>query len=327
MEVGKANPSKTMKLIYTIACLIITTVLHAQNFEGAAIQNEFRLTGDSISFPMTMINAFPFISGEVNGIKGKFMFDTGKQEALEINNNMVPLSSQKELGNGFVASGQKFKVYTNDTIEEIRLTNGLHFQNLKQIESANLDFLQNRITPDCIGYIGFDFFKGYLFKLDYTKRKLTFYKDTPDRESSKDFLNGENVLAILDFEIRDRPNIPMVKVQVNQVKILAMFDTGGNYGLLGIIDEDAEQLTKGKYLVNYGKDGYNNSVFSLSKVKMNADLTTDFMAIDKYEGDFGPVRKALGLTEDNFLLIGHRFFSKYKTVWDYGHKKIYVLEY
>src|SRR5690606_4712843 len=243
-----------MKTIYIIAFLIIFTVLHAQNFEDATIQNQFQLTGDSISFPLTMVNAFPFISGEVNGVKGKFMFDTGKHGALEINNNLVPLSSQKELGDGFVASGQKFKVYTNDTIEEVRLVNYLQFENLQQIESANLDFLQNDITPDCIGYIGFDFFKGYLFKLDYIKRKLTFYKNTPAREFSIDFLNREKVLAILDFEIRNLPNIPMLKVKVNNVEILGLFDTGGNYGLLGITDKDAEKLIKENNLINYGKD-------------------------------------------------------------------------
>ena len=60
---------------------------------------------------------------------------------------------------------------------------------------------------------------------------------------------------------------------------------------------------------------------------MDADLVTDFTAIDKLEGDFSPVRKAIGLTEDNFLLIAHRFFEKFKTVWDYKHKMIYVLKY
>lgn len=315
-----------IKIIYSFAFFIISTVVCAQEQEKSAIQNEFRLTGDSISFPLTMVNAFPFISGEVNGIKGKFMFDTGKQGALEINNNMVPLSSQKQSGDGFVASGQQFKVYTNDNIGEVLLINGLHFQNLKQIESANLDFLQN-ITPDCIGYIGFDFFKGYLFKLDYTKRKLTFYKNTPARESSIDFLNGEKVLAILDFEIRNLPNIPMLKVKINNVEILGLFDTGGNYGLLGITDKDAEKLIKEKKLINYGKDGYYTDLFSLNNVKMNDQLTTDFIAIDTYEGDFSLVRKAIGITEDNFLLIANRFLAKYKTVWDYEHQKIYVLEY
>ncbi|GAA4329317.1 hypothetical protein GCM10023149_33950 [Mucilaginibacter gynuensis] len=191
-----------IKMIYTLASLMISGTLLAQHIDGAKIQDQFGLTGDSISLPISIINTYPFISGEINGVKGKLMFDTGNQNALDINNNIIPLSFQKEVGNGQVASGQKFKKYINDTIEEVKLVNGLRFQNLKRIPSANYDFLQNNITPDCIGYIGHDFFKGYLFKLDYTKRQITFYKNTSERESSKDFLVGEKVLAVLQFETR-----------------------------------------------------------------------------------------------------------------------------
>ena len=97
-----------MKTIYTLAFLIVSTVLYAQNIEKSAIQNEFRLTEDSISFPLTIVNAFPFISGEVNGVKGKFMFDTGHRGALAVNNNLVPFPFQLVDGDGFVASGQIF---------------------------------------------------------------------------------------------------------------------------------------------------------------------------------------------------------------------------
>jgi hypothetical protein len=180
-----------IKTIYTLIILMLSTALCAQDVKVPKIQDHFQLTGDVISFPITIVNAFPFISGEINRVKGKLMFDTGNQNALDVNNNIVPLSSQKEKGEGYVGSGQKFKDYINDNIENVQLVNGLHFKNLKNIHSANYDFLQNNITPDCIGYIGHNFFKGYFFKLDYTKRKLTFYKNTPERESSKDFLVGE----------------------------------------------------------------------------------------------------------------------------------------
>lgn len=316
----------TIRVICTLISFVVPTFCWAQNSEAGKIQNHFGLTGDVISFPLTLVNSFAFISGEINGVKGKFMFDTGHQDALSVNNNIIPLSSQKEKGNGFVASGQKYKGYINDSIQDVKLVNGLHYQDLKQIESANYDFLQNNITPDCIGYIGHDFFKGYLFKLDYTKRNLTFYKNTSARGSSKDFLAGEKVLAILDFEIRKLSN-PMIKVNVNEVEILAIFDTGGSYGLLGITDNAAEKLSKKKNLVNYGKDGFGDSLVSLNNVKMGPQLTTDFVGIYKQEGDFSQVRKALGLTEDNYLIIASRFLAKYKTVWDYGDQKIYVLSY
>nr|WP_315224681.1 hypothetical protein [uncultured Flavobacterium sp.] len=314
------------KTIYTLTFLLISRFLCAQNFEESKIQNQFQLTGDMISFPLTIVNAFPFISGEVNGVKGKFMFDTGHKGAIDINNNMVSLSRQKTDGVGFVASGEKFKNFINDTIKEVRLVNGLHFQNLKQIPSANYDFLQNSITPDCIGYIGYNFFKGYIFKLDYTKRKLTFYKNTTERESSKDFLNGEKVVAVLNFEIRNNPNIPIIKVKVADVEMVGLFDTGGSYGLLDFTDKNTERLVKKKYLRNYGKDGYDDDLFVLNNVELSNQLTTDFIGIHTLE-ETSQFKKAIGVTEENILILAYRFLSKYKTVWDYEHKKIYVLEY
>lgn len=315
-----------MKTIYTLAVLIVSTFVCAQNLKESTIKNEFKLTGDSISFPLTIVDFYPLISGEVNGIKGKFMFDTGHEGALTINSTIFPLTSQKEIGEGSAGSGQKFKQYTNDGIDEVKLINGLHFQNLKKIPSANFDFLQNGITSDYIGFIGYNFFKGYLFKLDYTKRKLTFYKNTSSREASKDFLNGEKVLAILDFEIRNLPNIPMLKVKVNDVEMLGLFDTGGSSETLRITDQDAENLVKKKSLTDYGKDGSDDNLYSLSNVKMKPKLTVNLIGIYK-ESKEDNVRKVLGITEDNTLSFAYRFLAKYKTVWDYEYKKIYVLEY
>src|SRR5690606_15542617 len=90
-----------MKTIYTLAFLIISTSVYAQNLEVTTIRDEFQLTGDSISFPLTIVDYYPFISGEVNGVKGKFMFDTGHQGALSINSTIFSLNSQKEVGEGF----------------------------------------------------------------------------------------------------------------------------------------------------------------------------------------------------------------------------------
>ncbi|MBE9586232.1 hypothetical protein IM792_17390 [Mucilaginibacter sp. JRF] len=314
-----------IKAIYTLLSILISNVLYAQTIKETPVLNQFQLTGDIVSFPLVIVNAFPFISGEINGVKGKLMFDTGNRNALEINNNIVPLLGQTDAGRGQVGSGQNFKMYNNDTIKDVKLVNGLHFQKLRKIPSANLDFLQNNITPDCIGYIGHDFFKGYLLKLDYTKRKLTFYKNSPQRESLKDFLAGEKVVAILNFEIRNLPNHPIIKVKANGIDILASFDTGA-YGGIELTSKDSQKLKEKKYFIDYGKDGYDEELFILNNVKINDQLTTNFVGIYKH-GDISHVRKALGITEGNYLTIAYRFLASYKTVWDYENKKIYVLAY
>ena len=157
---------------------------------------------------------------------------------------------------------------------------------------------------------------------------LTFYKNTSIREDSKDFLNGEKVVTVLDFEIRRQPNFPMIKVEVYDVEMLASFDTGGSNGSLEITDSDAEKLMKKKALIDYGKDGSGDNLYSLNKVKMNPQLTVNLIGVYRDSTDYdSPVRRALGITEDNDLTFAFRFLAKYKTVWDYEHKKIYVLEY
>lgn len=324
-NVSKKMAKKILTQILTVFGLLVSTTVSGQNAEKSSIQNQFQLEDDIVSFPLTIVNAFPFISGEINGIKGKFMFDTGNRNAFEINQNIIPLIDQKEKGRGQVGSGQKFQTYTNDNIGDVQLINGLHFKNLKGVRSANFDFIQNDITSDFIGYIGHDFFKGYLFKLDYTRRKLTFYKNTSIRETSKDFLVGEKVLAVLDFELRKLPNHPMIKVKVNDVEILASFDTGA-YGQIELTSQDTEKLTKQNYLIDYGKDGFDENLFILNKVKLNDQLTADFIGIYKH-GNTTHFKKAMGITEVNYLTLAYRFLALYKTVWDYDHKRIYVLAY
>lgn len=137
-----------------------TTVLRAVAQQSAeqVFLNTAELHADSIAFPLTLVNAYPFVSAEVNGIKGKFMFDTGLNSAIEINDNAINLPGKKAVNKGQVASGQSFMKNVNDTIAEVKFKNGLTYRNLLNITSANFNFLQNNITPDCIGYIGHDFF-------------------------------------------------------------------------------------------------------------------------------------------------------------------------
>ncbi|TCD28708.1 hypothetical protein EZ456_04820 [Pedobacter psychrodurus] len=315
-----------MKKTFTLLTfLLVYTISNAQNKTEPIIENKFQLTGDTISFPLTIINAFPFISVEVNGTKGKLMFDTGAQGALDINNNIFSQSG-RSTGNGNVGSGQKFKRYIIDSVKDIRLANGLHFKDLKQVSSANFEFLQDQVTPDFLGFIGFDFFKGYLFKLDYVKRKITFYKNSSKRELSKDFLFGEKILATLNFETRKLPNHPMIKVKIGDVDVLASFDTGGSYGALEFTDKTIEKLKKRKYFIDYGKDGYGEPLLVLNNVRMNGQLTTNFIGIHQH-GESINFRKAIGITEENYLTIANRFLAQYRTVWDYEHKKIYVMAY
>jgi hypothetical protein len=140
--------NRILLFLLSIAMLNAT----AQRPAEQVFQHKAELHGDSIVFPLTLVNAYPFISVEVNGVKGKFMFDTGLNSGIDINDNAVKLPNKKALNRSQVGSGQSFVKNINDTIAEVKFKNGLTYHNLLNINSANFDFLQNNITPDCIGW-------------------------------------------------------------------------------------------------------------------------------------------------------------------------------
>ncbi|KAA2239094.1 hypothetical protein F0L74_23060 [Chitinophaga agrisoli] len=86
------------------------------------------------------------------------MFDTGTRQALSINHNYVNLPHRKEVRKGAAGSGQSFMINVNDTISTVKFSNGVTYNNLINVESSNYGWLENKVTPDFLGFIGYDFF-------------------------------------------------------------------------------------------------------------------------------------------------------------------------
>lgn len=310
--------------LYLINCLLYCFALQtsAQIFEKAP-----ELHGDTVVFPITLINAYPFISVSVNGVAGRMMFDTGYGTSIILNDNYISLPNKKANRNGVVASGQSFIVNVNDTIGEVKFSNGLIYQNLQNIKSANFEFLQKNISPDIAGYIGHEFFKGYIFKIDYLHRKVTFYKNTTQRMSIKDFLSGEKVLAVIDFQVKKLPNHPMVKMTIDGVEVIGAFDTGQN-GYLQLDDPSAKKLYSRRSVLPSGIDSGGDTLLHVKNIVFDGKLKTELKGIEM--SDFNRTvitRRVSGITEPNIMSIGYRFLAQFKTVWDYEHKKIYILQY
>ncbi|MCC8407496.1 hypothetical protein LJ707_01045 [Mucilaginibacter sp. UR6-1] len=285
------------------------------------------LHGDTVVFPLTLIDVYPFISGTVNSVGGKFMFDTGYQTFISLNDNFIELPDKKAKSSGVTGSGQSFKTNVNDTISEIRFGNGLIYRKLLNIPSANYDFLQKNITPDFIGFIGYDFFRGYLFKLDYLHRKVTFYKSTAERTRTRDFLKNEKVLAVIDFEIRKLANHPIIRLKIDGINVVGVFDTGQN-GLLQLDATSAKLLESHGSVLRSGTDSYGDTLLNVKNIIVGGKLKTSLNGLALTELNATQIeREKSGITEPNLMNIGYRFLVKYKTVWDYAHKKIYVLEY
>jgi len=102
---------KFIKFLFLIA-LIASHGCYAQenNYTKAIIKNSAYLKGDLVKIPLTVIRDWPFIDGEVNGVKGLWMFDTGNSGSFRLHSKRVAGIESKTVGSGFVASGQKYQV-------------------------------------------------------------------------------------------------------------------------------------------------------------------------------------------------------------------------
>ncbi|OOQ58409.1 hypothetical protein [Mucilaginibacter pedocola] len=295
--------------------------------KAQVIEKVPELHGEVVTFPLIMIDVYPFISATVDGVEGKLMFDTGYGTSISLNDNFITLPHKKPKSVGVAGSGQSFNTNVNDTIGEVKFRNGLIYRNLLAISSANYEFLQKNITPDFLGFIGHDLFKGYLFKLDYLHRKATFYKATAERNTSMDFLIGEKVLAVVDFEIRKLVNHPLVKMKIDGVDVVGAFDTGQN-GLLQLDPLSEKRLkSKGSVMIS-DTDSYGDTLLNVKNIVMGGKLTTSLKGLVSTDLKSTQIqREKSGIIEPNLMNIGYRFLAQYKTVWDYANKKIYILEY
>jgi hypothetical protein len=282
----------------------------------------FRLSGDVQTFPLRIIDAFAFIEGEVNGRPGKFMFDTGNADDLDLNSHLLKLPAGRALGQGSVGSGQKFTRTQYDTIASVRLSNGLAYKKLLGIEGNSYDFLEG-ITPDCLGQIGFGYVKGYILKIDYTHRLLTCYKQTAARRTSQDFLRGERVVAVLDVETRRRPGNVVGKIKIGGCDFLCGYDTG-QQGRLFLSKAVRQALLAKKLLVPLPVyDG--DSLYTIRQVDFGRGLRLDLHALDVTATRNQAMDKALGYAEEpNLLTVGYAFLSQFTTVWDSEANKMYL---
>lgn len=318
------NNLKKMKIIFFSFLIILTTSynIHAQKNNSAEtiIKRSTYLEGDVVKMPLAIILDWPFVEGEINGLKGRWMFDTGNSEALSLHSKKVPGIESKITGSGFVGSGQKFEVREYVHIDQIKVGNNI-YNSLKKVGGNNYDFLE-QITPDVLGQVGFSFFKGYDMKMDYLRSELTFYKQKEGVENWKDIKKHKNYITSLPYFTRKLDNHPMIKLQYQGIDLLLSFDSGGGKGSFTLEDSHFAKLKNEGIIEDFYDEP--STLYIWHNIKIDERLTINLYGIDKEE--YSPAHKPLQITEKNTLSLDHDFLSNYQTIWDTKNKVIHVLE-
>lgn len=306
---------KTMALL---AALAVPAFGMAQPVpSGAAIAPEFRLKGDVVSLPLTMVRSYPFVEAEINGVKGKLMLDTGELDALALNQNPLKLSEGRPIGQGSFGSGQTFEVILRPSVETIQLPGGLNYHHVTTFRSQNAAQLE-RITPDFIGWLGYYFWDGYAVKFDYGGKQATFYKGGP-----KAFLRGEKVIAAIPFTTPGRLDDPLMIAKVGDREFEIIPDTG-QYGHLFADADEREHLIAIGAIKPVAGDDEAIDISALRFAK-GPRIHLSKIATHPYK-DAAPFGKAVGAKSRRIITLGFALLSQYKTVWDYPNKMLYLLK-
>lgn len=302
--------------------LVTSLSSHAQesNSGKTILKESTYLKRDIVKIPLAIILDWPFIDGEINGVKGRWMFDTGNSEALSLHSKKVHGIESKITGSGFVGSGQKFEVLEYPVIDQIKVGNTV-YDSLKKVGGNNYDFLE-RITSEVLGQVGFKYFKGYDMKLDYLRSEVTFYKQKEGVENWKDIKNHKNYITSLPYFTRRLDNHPMIKIQHQGIDLLLSFDTGGSKGSFTLEDIHFQKLQrKGDIEDFYDEPG---ELYNWNNIKIDDRLTVNLYGLYRFHDS--PANKPLQITEKNTLTFAHSFLSQYITIWDTNNKVIHVLE-
>lgn len=274
------------------------------------------LYGDRVTLPLAVIKGYPFLEGEINGTKGKLLFDIGEADALSLDSHTVHQEGGVTIGRGNFASGQTFEKLRFPVVDELKLGAGLHFEKMTNVLGNPGLPLEQHITPDFIGWIGVPFWQGYVFKLDYATPQVTFYRDDAKGSGERAAESGETVVQKIAFTNKV-VNLPLFPIKLGGQPMNAVFDTGAHSGAW-MLDSEIATLEKAGVLREEG-DG-----FLLSGITIDG-YPIEPMHIDMVRNR-PPMARLLPEPDAPLVVFGYEFHSRYKEVWNYGAHTVTLLK-
>jgi hypothetical protein len=285
---------------------------------GAAdLNRKVHLTGDLSTLPLVLVGGYPFLEGEVNGIKGKLLFDVGEKDSFALNSHKITPPNGKVIGSGYFGSGQTFTVSSFPVVDELKLAGGPDFTAVPSVRGSSGQQLEDNITPDFIGWIGIAFFDGYVVKLNYQRPSVTFYKNDAPGAGKQAALKGEKVLQVIHFDNAGHPNLLTLPVMIGDLPFVANIDTG-SHDTLWFTPELMEKMKAAGTLY------CTTDECTLSNVSIDNHVISLKSHTDLIEGK-ASISDQIGHPNDNIMTLGYEFLNKYKTVWDFQDQTLTLL--
>jgi hypothetical protein len=260
------------------------------------------LASEPIVLPFMNIGGYIMINGSVDGIRGKFMFDSGTPFEFFFNNNKVNLVSDEFVSSGQAGSGQPITVFKQQKSVLVDLFYNAIRQECNEVMHTDFYFIQKGISSDFIGMIGGGSRK--IFSIDYKLNEVVIYDSLP--------IIGDEYIKLTVIN----SHLPEVSLEVNGVGISGYFDTG-NLGSL-MLTKETELILRNAGYLNVTKSSW----FNGEPVNLNI---ASIYNIKYHETDLGEVEQLIFKSGDtNRLGLGYSFLKAKKSIWDLENSTIYI---
>jgi len=277
--------------------------------------NQYLVSKEYISLPFHLIDGYILIDGEINNRKGKFMFDTGNPQGLLLNNNFLDLKKNNKVGNGRTGSRQQLMIYQSD-IANVKIINEVNWDSLNNVMHADFGFIEEGITKDFLGFLGYEFIENYEFIIDYDAQVINLYQLDETGHSSQNIYNKEDVIESLKFTTLSEKQMPVLEFSLANEKIVSYFDTG-NQGSINLLPSFKDKLLHTKDLKSFNNGWYgqpNSPTFVLDGLTYNGNKLEKIRNLSILDSD------------KNEIEIGYQFLKNYKSVWNYKTNTIILLK-
>ncbi|MCF6222270.1 MAG: aspartyl protease family protein [Flavobacteriaceae bacterium] len=287
-------------------------------------QGKFRIVDtnkESVSIPFTLVNNLIVITGEVNGKELSFLLDTGITKTLLFNlkfSDSLKLNHIENIKLRGLGEGKSINALKSNK-NTMRIKGIVNFNHRVYLIMDSMFDLSAKMGMDINGIIGGDLFKDFIVKIDYSKKKLTFYN--PETYVNKGCKKCES------FPLSFFNNKPFIDVYVENYlgqehKANLLIDSGGGDALWLFEDTHPKIIVSKKYFRDYLGKGLNGDIYG-KRSKVNKLRIGSFVfenASVSYPDSISILTVRNNQTRNGTL--GAEMLKRFHVIFDYPNKKI-----
>jgi len=292
--------------------------------QGVFAQASFYIDNGANKYVLSfkLVNNLIVIPVEVNGRKLSFLLDTGVSSTVILNiktKDSLKLKNTQKIKIQGLGDGEMVEAYKS-TYNQIKIGKHIFNRNHKIYLILGKGFnLSNRMGEDIHGIIGGDLFKDFIVKINYSSKRIIFYK--PDKYRYRKCGN----CAVLPLHFLYKKPYIFAKARLSDslnVTTKLLIDSGGSDALWLFENSKKDLKIPKKYFEDYLGQGLNGSIYGKRSRIKGLDLGKfELKNITVSFPDTISLSKSMR-HKSRQGTIGSETLKRFKLIIDYPNRKI-----